>query len=213
VSAAQFLRDCALLRLGQLSALRGDAAAQVTIEQLAARSLSEQRRYAGSAADARLSDEQRLAALSRTELLDQPVDAGLNQLVDLAAQVLHVPTVLVSLVDTDRQFFAAQCGLGEPWASSRETGMSHSFCREVVVSRQPFVVSDAREHPSVRDNLAIRDLGVVAYAGMPLTVGDDQIVGSFCAIDTEPRVWTRAELDVLAGFANSASAYIENRSR
>jgi len=45
-----------------------------------------------------------------------------------------------------------------------------------VASRQPFVVSDAREHPLVRENLAIRDLGVIAYAGIPLTTKDHREV-------------------------------------
>jgi GAF domain-containing protein len=78
-----------------------------------------------------------------------------------------------------------------------------------VASRQPFVVSDAREHPLVRDNLAIRDLGVIAYAGIPLTRPDDEVLGSFCAIDNKPRTWIKADLDVLRDFAQSAMAYID----
>ena len=30
------------------------------------------------------------------------------------------------------------------------------------------MIEDARVHPLVRENLAIRDLDVIAYAGMPL---------------------------------------------
>jgi hypothetical protein len=40
-----------------------------------------------------------------------------------------------------------------------------SFCQHVVTSAEPLVVTDAREHALVQDNLAVRDLGVVAYAG------------------------------------------------
>jgi len=50
-------------------------------------------------------------------------------------------------------------------------------------------MSDAREHPLVADNLAVRDLGVVAYAGMPLVLADGHAVGALCAIDGTPRVW------------------------
>ena len=53
------------------------------------------------------------------------------------------------------------------------------------------VYPDARIDPQVRDNLAIPDLGVVAYAGMPLTDADGRTLGSLCAIDTKPRRWTR----------------------
>jgi hypothetical protein len=52
-------------------------------------------------------------------------------------------------------------------------------------------------------------LGVIAYAGIPLTTPDDEVLGSFCAIDNKPRIWTKADLDVLNDFAQSAIAYID----
>jgi GAF domain-containing protein len=68
-----------------------------------------------------------------------------------------------------------------PWASERQTPLSHSFCQHVVESRRPLVVSDAREHPKLRDNVAIRDLGVIAYAGVPLITPTGQVLGTLCA--------------------------------
>ena len=209
ISAAHVIRDSVLLRLGHLSATRGDGMAQVTIEQLARRSLAERRSYDGGRATSRLREPQRLDAVKRTGLVDGPRDQGLETLARLCANVLDVPVALISLVEADRQFFAACHGLPEPWAGERQTRLSHSFCQHVVVSRQPFFVSDAREHPLVRKNLAIRDLGVIAYAGIPLTSPNDEVLGSFCAIDSEPRTWTKADLDVLKHFATSATAHIE----
>jgi hypothetical protein len=209
ISAAHVVRDSVLLRLGHLSAARGDGAAQMTIEQLARRSLQERRRFEGEAYTKSLHEPRRLAALQTTGLVDGPPDRGLQTIARLCAKLLDVPVALISLVETDRQFFAASCGLPQPWAGERQTRLSHSFCQHVVVSRQPFVVTDAREHPLVRDNLAIRDLGVIAYAGVPLTTPDDDVLGSFCAIDNKPRVWSKADLDVLRDFAQSTMAYID----
>jgi hypothetical protein len=209
VSAAHVVRDSVLLRLGHLSAARGDDAAQMTIEQLARRSLQERRRFEGEAHTKSLQEPRRLAALQTTGLVDGPPDHGLQTIARLCAKLLDVPVALISLVETDRQFFAASCGLPQPWAGERQTRLSHSFCQHVVVSRQPFVVTDAREHPLVRDNLAIRDLGVIAYAGVPLTTPDDDVLGSFCAIDNKPRVWSKADLDVLRDFAQSTMTYID----
>jgi two-component system CheB/CheR fusion protein len=73
------------------------------------------------------------------------------------------------------------------------------------------VIEDAREHPLVKDNLAIRDLGVVAYAGMPLACASGEILGSFCVIDNEPRRWTADELDTLRTLAASVSSELELR--
>jgi hypothetical protein len=213
ISAAHVVRDSVLLRLGHLSAARGDIGAQMTIEQLARRSLVERRSYERADATGHLHDPRRLEAVRRTGLVDGPSDRGLETLARLCADVLGVPVALITLVEADRQIFAACRGLPEPWAGERQTRLSHSFCQHVVVSRQPFVVSDAREHPAVRENLAIRDLGVIAYAGIPLTSGNDEVLGSFCAIDNEPRVWTKADLDVLNHFAKSAIAHIEAGAR
>jgi GAF domain-containing protein len=204
VSAAHLVRDSVLLRLGHLSAARGDSDAQMTIEQLAARSLQDRRQYDTTA----LREPRRLAAVHATGLVDGPPDRGLDTLAHLCAKLLNVPIVLISLIEAERQFLTAFCGLHEPWAGERQMRLSHSFCQHVVVSCQPFVVSDAREHPLVRENLAIRDLGVIAYAGIPLTTPDDDVLGSFCAIDNKPRTWTKTDLDILSDFAQSAIAYI-----
>jgi GAF domain-containing protein len=212
VSAAHVVRDAVLLRLGHLSAERGDSSAQMTIEQLAQRSLEQRRNYEHQAHTKTLREPRRLAAVQATGLVDGPADPGLETLARLCAKLLDVPVALISLVEAERQFFTASCGLPQPWAGQRQTRLSHSFCQHVVVSRQPFVVSDAREHPLVRENLAIRDLGVIAYAGIPLTTPDDEVLGSFCAIDHKPRVWTQANLDVLSDLAESAIAYIGGRS-
>ncbi|MEA2244782.1 MAG: hypothetical protein QOD24_4338, partial [Solirubrobacteraceae bacterium] len=49
--------------------------------------------------------------------------------------------------------------------------------------------------------------------GIPLTTPDDDVLGSFCAIDHKPRVWTKADLDVLSDFAESAIAYIDHAAQ
>ncbi len=144
-----------------------------------------------------LDDPVRLSALQRSALLDTPVEERFDRITRLASAVLGVPVALVSLVDDRRQFFKSQHGLPEPWASRRETPLSHSFCQHVVSQAAPLIVSNAREHPLVRDNLAVSDMGVVAYAGIPIRSSDGQVLGSFCAIDTKPHEWTDAELDTL----------------
>jgi hypothetical protein len=121
---------------------------------------------------------------------------------------LGVPVALVSLVDSDRQFFKSQIGLPEPWDAARQTPLSHSFCQWVVSSHEPLVISDARKHSVLRFNKAIEDLGVVAYAGIPLTGTADDPIGSFCAIDTNPRIWSENDLNYLQNLAQVAEAYI-----
>jgi GAF domain-containing protein len=151
-----------------------------------------------------LSSPTRLDSLLRTRL-DAVADPAFDRFAEMVRVVLRVPVALVTLVGADRQYFPGACGLGEPWQAARQTPLSHSFCQHVVVSGEPLIVTDARLDPRVRDNLAIDDLGVVGYAGMPLTDANGEVLGSLCAIDTEPRAWTAAELSLLTELAASCS--------
>jgi len=157
----------------------------------------------------RLSNRARLTALEATGLVDGPTREALDRLTRLAARLLGVPMALVSLVDTDRQFFASAVGLAEPWASRRETPLSHSFCRHVVESNAPLVVEDAPNDPIVRDNRAIEALGIIAYAGMPLRTTQGHVLGSFCAIDNHVRRWSEDDLETLRDLSLAVAAEIE----
>jgi PAS domain S-box-containing protein len=155
----------------------------------------------------RIHDAARLGVLGDTGLLDRPRTPGLDRLTKLATQMLRVPTALVSLVDADRQVFASQLGLHEPWATAGETPLSHSFCQYVVDDDAPLVVSDARDDDRLRDNRAVDEIGVIAYAGMPIRVGG-QTLGSFCAIDGKPREWSAPDLAVLEDLAAAVASEI-----
>ncbi len=120
-----------------------------------------------------------LAALAESELLDTPAEEAFDRFTRLAAKWLGVPVALVSLVDDHRQFFKSAVGLREPWASLREVPLSHSFCQYGVTSGEPLIVTDAREHPWLRQNSAITELNAIAYAGIPLLTADGQVLGCF----------------------------------
>jgi signal transduction histidine kinase len=155
-----------------------------------------------------LLDPSRLNALRRTALLDSAPEASFDRLTRLAVRLLCVPVALISLVDDRRQFFKSHAGLSEPWATKRQTPLSHSFCQHVVTSGDPLIVDDSRDHPLVRDNLAVADLQVIAYAGVPLVSPEGHVLGSFCAIDTQPRTWTAEEIDALKDLAALAMSEI-----
>jgi hypothetical protein len=210
ISAAQFVRDATILRVAYLAAERGDLEARATLAELAATVIAD--RDATGPAPA-VQDPERLAALEATGLLDAPPQASLDRLARLAARVLNAPVALVSLVDRDRQVFAGCIGVSEPWATQRETPLSHSICQHAVASRQPLIVSDVRRQPALRDNLAIRDLDVVAYAGIPLITDAGHVLGTLCVIDHRARTWTSAEVEMLEDIAAAALTEIRLRGR
>ncbi|GAB7052074.1 PAS domain S-box protein [Catenuloplanes indicus] len=139
----------------------------------------------------RVERPERLAAVAATGLTGRRDVPGLDRLTGLASRLLGVPTTLVSLVTADRQVFPGRTGM-----ALGETPLSHSFCRHVVADDAPMIVTDARTDPRVSDNPAVPELGVIAYAGMPIRVAGETL-GAFCAIDSVPRAWTGTELAVL----------------
>lgn len=209
VSAAQFIRDATIMRAAYAMGERHDpdfaqaisrthqAPGQIAGEDRA------QRRQALLDAAASARDPVRLGALRATGLLDSDVEPTFDRHARLAAQVLNAPVALVSLVDSDREFFKSCVGLPEPWASARELPLTHSFCQHAVATREPVVVEDARQHQVLRHNLAVRDLGVIAYAGIPLIDTDGHALGALCVIDSQPRHWTTNQIQLLSDLAAS----------
>jgi GAF domain-containing protein len=206
ISAAQFVRDATIVRLAFLAGRRGDSEAQLSMEAIAERAARRQR---GEREPSAVHAPARLEELRETRLLDSRAEESFDRLTRLTSTVLNVPIALVSLVDDDRQFFKSCLGLPEHWARQRQTPLSHSFCQHVVESGQPLVISDAREHPVLRDNLAIRDIGVIAYMGVPLITPTGNVLGTLCAIDHEPRHWTTEQVEILSNLAGSVLSEIQ----
>ncbi|HEV2815125.1 MAG TPA: GAF domain-containing protein [Solirubrobacteraceae bacterium] len=203
VSSAQFVRDAAILRLAHLASERGEPEARLSIERIAAGALREER-SAGADGDVvvALREPARLTAVKG--LTSGPHRPALDRLADVASRVLAAPVGLVTLVDADRQMFAGCIGVDkEPWATDRGTPISHSFCQHAIAAREPLVVSDAREHPVLKTNPAIRDLDVIAYLGVPLITADGHALGTLCVIDHKPRVWTSEQVRILEDLAAS----------
>jgi hypothetical protein len=205
ISAAQFVRDATILRIAFLAAGRGDAQARMTLADVAAGALADR---AGPPPAPGVEDPARLAAVRATGLLDARVSPALDRLARLAARVVDAPVALVSLVDRDRQVLAGCIGLEEPWSSRRETPLSHSLCQHAVDGREPLVLPDVREHPMLCRSLAIRDLGVIAYAGIPLIAEGGHVLGTLCVIDHSPRAWTSDEIDILSDLAHAVMTEI-----
>jgi GAF domain-containing protein len=212
VSAAQFIRDATVMRIAFTMGRRGDPDVEAALERVTtgdgASDIGDEARAAISAALDVARDPDRLAALRGTNLLDSPPEEAFDRPARLAAKVLHAPVALVSLIDKDRQFFKSCLGLPEPWASRRETPLSHSFCQHAVAARRPLAVDDAREHPVLRHNPAIRDLNVIAYLGMPLIDDRGNALGTLCVIDSKPRHWSEEDSGVLEDLAELVVAQV-----
>lgn len=146
-------------------------------------------------------DPERLAAVRGLVLLDTGPSPGFDRLARLTARILRSPIALVTLVDSDRQYFKAAYGLPEELTAKRETPLEWSFCQFTVALRTRLVVCDARVEHWLDDNPAVSQFGVRAYAGVPLITGDGHAVGALCVLDIVPRDWTDEDLANLEDLA------------
>lgn len=119
----------------------------------------------------------------------------------MARRLFGVPIALVSLVDSDRQWFKSNNGLAIHGVTVPETSRDISFCGHVVASQEPLHVPDATQDDRFADNpLVTGDPNVRFYAGAPLKIGSDSL-GTLCVIDDKPRVFDGEDLKLLQDLA------------
>lgn len=140
----------------------------------------------------------RLSALEELALLDTPPEERFDRLTRLAARTLNVPIALVSLIDTDRQWFKSRQGL-----DARETGRDISFCGHAVLREETLVIENALDDERFFDNpLVTGDPHIRFYAGAPLHDPQGQRVGTLCIIDRKPRSFSEEDKITLRDLAD-----------
>ncbi len=134
-----------------------------------------------------------------------------DRVVRLASQVIGAPVSLISLVGPEKQVFVSALGLDEPWATQMETPLTHSLCQHVVANDAPLRLEDARTHPEHCTSLAIPELGVVSYLGVPLRTRSNTPLGALCVIGHEPREWSDADVAILEDLSGIATTEIDRQ--
>lgn len=129
-------------------------------------------------------ERERLDTLRSYQVLDTAAKAGHDDITRLAAHLTGCPIALISLVDSERQWFLSRVGLGV-----ESTARSISFCTHAI--QRPdrvMVVPDAQlDERFCKNPLVSGDPFVRFYAGAPLVSPEGHALGTLCVIDHEPR--------------------------
>jgi sigma-B regulation protein RsbU (phosphoserine phosphatase) len=159
-------------------------------------------------------DSKRLAAVASTRLLDSAPDESFDQLARLAAAVLGVPWVFVTLVDDRRSFWVNAAGVDPDPTSGLygENRVEESFCQYVIGSGSAVIIGDARLDSRSDQNPSIESIGVAAWAGFPLQSAEGQVVGTFCAVDCVAREWSGEDITLLQALATAATSHLQLRA-
>ena len=142
-------------------------------------------------------ESERLRSLRALDILDTGPDERFDRLTRLTRRLFGVPIAVVSLVDSDRQWFKSVVGL-----DAAETPRAHSFCAHAILSEDVMVVPDALLDPRFADNPAVTGPPHVRfYAGCPLSLADGSRVGTLCLVDHRPRRLDEAAVGLLRDLA------------
>jgi diguanylate cyclase (GGDEF)-like protein/PAS domain S-box-containing protein len=152
-----------------------------------------------------VNEAERLAELHELRILDTPAEDHFDAVCKAAAALFSLPIALVSLVDSDRQWFKAKCGI-DVEGTSREL----AFCTYAILRDDVLVVEDATSDPRFADNpLVMGGPSIRFYAGAPLVLRSGIRVGTLCVIDTKPRSFSDLQKTQLQDFARIVVAHVE----
>ncbi len=135
----------------------------------------------------------RLETLRNLKILDTRPEERFDRVTRLAKRLFGVKFALVTLVDTDRQWFKSSQGL-----DVLETPRDISFCGHAILGREVLVVRDTHIDERFSDNPLVQAYpGIRFYAGCPLAAPNGQNVGTLCLIDDTTREMSDEDLQLL----------------
>ncbi len=163
----------------------------------------------GPAPTGRPSPEERIAALHAARILDTPPETAYDDLAQVAAYVCRTPIALVSFVDTARQWFKAEVGLG-----CREMPIDRAICAYAIEEEDLLVLPDlTRDDRTARNPLVTGQDHFRFYAGAVIRSQNGLALGSLCVLDRTPRPegLTPEQAATLRTLAHQVSTLIEHR--
>ncbi len=141
-------------------------------------------------------ETERIQTLASLRVLDTPAESDYDDLTRLAAEICETPIALISLVDSDRQWFKSHIGL-----DASETPRELSFCAHAICEpkRDLFIVQDATHDARFATNaLVTGSPDIRFYAGAPIITKDGFALGTLCVIDRRPRELTPFQVRALS---------------
>ncbi len=157
-----------------------------------------------------IDERARVNTLRALNILDTQPEERFDRITRLARHVYDVPIALITLVDSERQWFKSRQGLELPG-----TPRDISFCAHTILDNEVLVVPDTHRDKRFAGNPLVRETPKVRfYAGCPVRAPDGSRLGALCIMDERPRhlsIDERALLHDLAALAEDELAAMSSQ--
>lgn len=152
-------------------------------------------------------EQARLEALRKYKILDTDPEKAFDDLTILASHICETPIALITLIDSDRQWFKSHIGV-----DISETPRAIAFCDKAIQQSDLFIVPDATLDPRFSSNpFVVSGPKIRFYAGAPFKSSDGHPLGTLCVVDVVPRQLSPSQQSALLALSRQVQAQFELR--
>jgi signal transduction histidine kinase len=154
-------------------------------------------------------EKERIAELKKYNLLDTLSENDFDNITALIAAICEVPISLITLLDSDRNFFKSHFGL-----DFNQSPRNISFCGHAILQEEEiFIVEDSTKDERFKDNPLVTEMKAIFYAGVPLVSNNGFKLGSLCVFDHKPRKLSKVQITSLKALAKQVVILFELRKK
>lgn len=112
-----------------------------------------------------------------------------DRILELARRHLELEVSYLTAFEDGHQVIKAVSGDSASFdlTIGTSTPMADGYCAQMILGDIPNVVTDARNDDRVNSLAVTAQFGIGSYIGVPLTIGDGEVYGSFCCVSHDPQ--------------------------